>query len=276
MLIPTSSTVIKSEFRLKSTYLKRTVFFDFFLPEDLLENEPLNLLLINDGQDALELEVLNSLEQLYIKRAIEQVLVVAIKCSADRLQEYGVADHPDFLGRGSKAKAYTDFITKELLPFIEITLKRPINGKRAFAGFSLGGLSAFDIAWNNDQLFDVVGVLSGSFWWRRKDLKDGYEDSSDRIMHNVIREDLHKPDLKFWLMAGTEDEKSDRNRNYIIDSIDDTIDVIKELLNKGYQRPDDIFYCEMVGGEHNVATWAKVLPAFICWTFARKLPHLSI
>ena len=130
----------------------------------------------------------------------------------------------------------------------------------------MGGLSAFDIAWNHDHIFDVVGVFSGSFWWRKKDLKAGYTDA-DRILHAMIDESITKPDLKFWLMTGTEDETSDRNGNGIIDSIDDTIDVIKSLVKKGYKRPDDIRYYEKVGGKHNPETWAAVMPAFLQWAF---------
>jgi enterochelin esterase-like enzyme len=259
--------MFKTNHQLKSFYLKRVVELEFLYPEQLLNYVNLNLLLLNDGQDVVELDLENTLKDLYFKRSIEPVLVVAIKASADRLQEYGVAGIPDFMGRGSKAAAYTDFIIKEVYPFIETLMKRPVNGKRVIAGSSLGGLSAFDIAWNNEGFFDAVGVFSGSFWWRKKDLHDGYQDS-DRIIHQVIRNHPGKPKLKFWLMTGTEDEASDRDHNYIIDSIDDTIDVIKELIEKGYQRPVDIRYYEMVGGSHNVATWAKVFPSFLCWAFS--------
>ena len=255
-----------TEHTMDSTYLERTVEFDIFLPGNLLGNEKLNLLLLNDGQDAAGLKVEHTLSNLYFKGKMAAVVIVAIKASKDRIEEYGVANQPDFLGRGSKAADYTSFILNELLPMVEELVESPINGRRAFAGFSLGGLSAFDIVWNNDHAFDITGVLSGSFWWRKKDLKDGYEDS-DRIMHQVIQSTDMKPDVKFWLMTGTDDEKADRNKNFIIDSIDDTIDVIKELLNKGYKRPEDIFYYEMVGGEHNVLTWSKALPAFLTWAF---------
>ena len=258
--------VIKTQHILKSTQLKRAVELEMFMPDNLLGNERLNLLLFNDGQDAEEMQFKETLAQLYSKGKVDALLIVTIKASAERLEEYGVAGRLDFMGRGSKARAYTKFIVKELLPFVQEMAGRPINGSRAFAGFSLGGLSAFDIAWNNDNIFDAVGVFSGSFWWRKKDLADGYSDQ-DRIAHQLIRETVAKPDLKFWLMTGTEDEKADRNRNFIIDSIDDTIDVIKELLKKGYKRPEEVFYYEMVGGEHNVATWSKVLPAFLMWAF---------
>lgn len=88
-------------------------------------------------------------------------------------------------------------------------------------------------------------------------------------MHSVIKNTANKPGLKFWLQTGTHDETADRNKNGIIDSIDDTIDLIKELENKGYNRPADIQYLEMVGGTHNVATWAEAMPKFLVWAFGR-------
>ncbi|MES2417337.1 MAG: alpha/beta hydrolase-fold protein [Bacteroidota bacterium] len=264
----TSPTVIKTTHQLKSVNLKREVELEIFCPNNLLGNEKINLLLLNDGQDLDQMGIANTLNQLYEKGKIEPTLVVGIKASADRVLEYGIAGKPDFKKRGARAQAYTEFITKELLPFIQAEITVAINGKRAFAGFSLGGLTAFDIAWNNDNYFDAVGVFSGSFWWRKKDLSAGYTDD-DRILHRMIRETKANPALKFWLMTGTDDELADRNQNFIIDSIDDTIDVVKELLKKGYKRPHDIFYYEMVGGKHDLATWASVMPAFLIWAFGK-------
>lgn len=264
------SEIIKTEYVLESNNLGRSVAFDIFIPGNLLGNEELNLLLLNDGQDAEALMMEQTLADLYFKGKTAAVVVVAIKASKDRINEYGVANHPDFLGRGAKAAKYNQFILSELLPFLSDLIEFPITGKRAFAGFSLGGLSAFDISWNNDRVFDLVGVMSGSFWWRKKDLKSDYNDDTDRIMHEVIRLTSTKPELKFWLMTGTDDEVADRNKNFIIDSIDDTVDIIKELLKKGYNRPEDISYYEMVGGEHNVQTWARALSAFLIWAFPIK------
>lgn len=265
-----SSEIIKTTHQIKSLYLKKIVELEIYNPDELMGNEEVSLLLLNDGQESGALGIQETLSHLYISGKIEPVIVVAIRASEERTQEYGVAGVPDFQGRGGKAEAYTKFVTEELLPFVQTTIPVPVNGKRAFAGFSLGGLSAFDIVWNNDRLFDLAGVFSGSFWWRKKDLKDGYRDDQDRIPHEMIRNTRKAPEVKFWLMTGTDDETADRNRNFIIDSIDDTVDIIKELMAKGYRRPDDIFYYEMVGGKHEVSTWAKALPAFLTWAFPRK------
>ena len=61
------------------------------------------------------------------------------------------------------------------------------------------------------------------------------------------------------------DETKDRNQNGIIDSIEDTLDLIKELVAKGYDPAKDIYYTEMKEGRHDIATWAKAMPEFLKW-----------
>jgi len=253
-------------YKISSAYLKREVEIDIYLPEGILGNEKIELLLLNDGQDVAKMNFGEILSKAHHNKRNNRLIVVAIKASAERLMEYGIAGVPDFKGRGAKAGLYTEFTIKELLPFVKKKIAMPITGKVAFAGFSLGGLSAFDIAWNNPSVFDAVGVFSGAFWWRKKDLTDGYTDA-DRITHALIESTSTKSDMKFWLMTGTEDEKADRNKNFIIDSIDDTIDIVKALLKKGYKRPEQVFYYEKVGGKHDVPTWESVMPAFLTWAF---------
>lgn len=260
-------TVIKSVIKISSNLLEREVTVTLLLPESM-PAEPLNLLLLNDGQDAEKLQLEETLEHLYDYNRIKPVAIAAIHCSEDRIMEYGTAGMLDFKKRGAKAGLYTRFILEELMPAIKKELNTETFGITAFAGCSLGGLSALDITWHHAEVFDKVGVFSGSLWWRSKDLTKGYTDA-DRIMHRIIRESNLKPDLKFWLQTGTKDETADRNNNGIIDSIDDTIDLIKELEAKGYTRNADIQYLELVGGEHNPETWAKAMPKFLCWAFGK-------
>jgi hypothetical protein len=65
------------------------------------------------------------------------------------------------------------------------------------------------------------------------------------------------------------DEAVDRNNNGIIDSIDDTLDVIKELEKKGYERPADMYYLEIAEGKHDIATWAIAMPSFLRWGWGK-------
>ncbi|MEN0056764.1 MAG: alpha/beta hydrolase-fold protein [Mucilaginibacter sp.] len=261
-------TITEKNIIVNSALLNREVTCTLLMPDEHDLTEPLSLLLLNDGQELENLQIKTTLEQLYNTNRIKPVLVVAPHAGEDRLQEYGVAGHPDFKKRGSRADAYTQFIITGLLPQIKAETGIDDFELTAYAGSSLGGLSAFDIAWNNSAVFDKVGVFSGSFWWRSRDLGKAYTEA-DRIMHSVIRNTTGKPNLKFWLQTGTKDETTDRNKNGIIDSIDDTIDLIKELETKGYTRPADIQYVEVVGGNHDTATWAKAMPKFLMWAFGR-------
>jgi enterochelin esterase-like enzyme len=264
-------TIAENKITINSDVLKRIVTCTLLVPQENVFAEPVNLLLLNDGQEAANLRLKETLEELFSANRIKPLIIIAIHAGEERLLEYGTAGIPDFKKRGSKAAIYTEFIKSELLPAIMEYTGVDKFDATVFAGFSLGGLSAFDIAWNNPQLFDKAGVFSGSFWWRRKDLTKGYTDH-DRIMHGIVRNTQTRPDLKIWLQTGTKDETSDRNKNGIIDSIDDTIDLIKELEHKGYNRPEDVQYLEMVGGSHDTATWAKAMPKFLVWAFGRGIP----
>jgi len=260
--------ITQNKIIINSVVLKREVTCTFFIPEENDFTEPFNLLLLNDGQEAENLQLKETLEKLTNTNRIKPLIVAAVHAGEDRIHEYGVAGKPDFKKRGSKAVLYTEFIKSELLPAISEYTGVEKFETTAFAGFSLGGVSALDITWNNPQLFNKTGIFSGSFWWRSKDLAKGYTDR-DRIMHNVIRNTVYKPNLKIWLQTGTKDETADRNKNGIIDSIDDTVDLIKELELKGFKRPDDIQYLEMFGGSHDIATWAKAMHKFLVWAFGR-------
>ena len=264
----TDLTITEKNITIKSDVLKRNVTCTLLIPEGKDIAEPLNLLLLNDGQEVSNLHLKDILEDLTERNIIRPVLVVAVHAGEERQQEYGTAGKPDFKKRGAKAALYSEFIKSELLPLITKYIGIEKFDVTAFAGFSLGGLSAFDIAWNNPALFDKTGVFSGSFWWRSRDLGKGYREN-DRIMHAIVRNTISKPDLKIWLQTGTKDETSDRNKNGIIDSIDDTVDLIKELEQKGFSRPADVQYLEIVGGSHNTETWAKAMPKFLVWAFGR-------
>jgi enterochelin esterase-like enzyme len=184
------------------------------------------------------------------------------------LQEYGTASQADYKQRGSKAQNHTNFITQELLPHLQKKFSIKNEGN-VIAGLSLGGLSAMDIGWNNPKIFLKIGVFSGSFWWRQKSEENGYTDENDRIIHNIVKLGTYKKGMKFWFEAGTNDEESDRNNNGIIDAIDDTLDLIKELEKKGYIKDSDLIYRQIEDGEHNLSTWRKVLPEFLIWAFGK-------
>lgn len=249
-----------------SLYLEREVIIDCYIPTGISSLNNISLLLINDGQDLPKMPFDKILGSLLQTKEIEPVFCVGIHCSADRKNEYGTARFLDYKGRGAKAHLYTAFIMLELLPFLRSEYQIDSFKDKSFAGFSLGGLCALDIVWNQHYEFRYAAVFSGSLWWRDKShLDKDFDEDKDRIMQKQIRNGGYVPWLKFFFEVGTLDETEDRNSNGIIDSIDDTCAVIDELVKKGYNPKTDINYLEIKDGSHDVATWARAFPSFLKW-----------
>lgn len=262
--ILTNTHIISSEF------LEREVIIDLYFSPMKIDSEEISLLLINDGQDLVTMNFENILEELYEEEKMTPLLCVGIHCGPDRRNEYGTANILDYKGRGAKAALYTRFIFEELLPFIRKEYAVLSFKEKSYAGFSMGGLSALDIAWNHAEEFSKVGVFSGSLWWRTVSQDDpDFVEENDRIMHNEIKNGTYHPWLKFFFETGTLDEIADRNNNGIIDSIDDTLSLIDELVKKGYNSENDILYMELKDGKHDVATWGRALPVFLKWGWRR-------
>ena len=255
---------------INSTFLKREVKVDCYLPLNVAEPAQMSLLLINDGQDLVKMKFEKILEQLYEQNEIAPLLCVSMHCSADRRNEYATAKILDYKGRGTKAAQHSDFVMQELIPFIKQKYAVPSFKEKSFAGFSLGALSAMDIVWNHPGQFSKMGAFSGSFWWRDKAQEDkDFDEEQHRIMHRQVREGELYPWLTFFFEVGTKDETADRNNNGIIDAIDDTVSLIDELKKKGYT-DNDIHYLELEDGKHDVPTWAGAFPDFLKWGWGLK------
>ena len=262
--------IIVEHYVIKSTHLNRDVIVDFYLPLNEAASADISLLLINDGQDLVTMGFDEILENVCLQNGITSLLCVGIHCGTERRNEYATAKIIDYKGRGTKAALYTQFVFEELLPFIRKTYIVFTFKEKSYAGFSLGGLSALDIVWNNPKEFTKVGVFSGALWWRDKDQEAlDFDESENRIMHRQIREGNYAPWLQFFFEVGTQDETADRNNNGVIDAIDDTVSLINELKQKGYT-DKNIEYTELKDGRHDVPTWARALPAFLKWGWGEK------
>ncbi len=249
---------------LDSVHLDRMVVIDVYLPPKRLTLSGLPFVLFNDGQDLRGMHLRPRLEQLFQTEQLPYMALVGIH-AGDRLREYGTAEQPDHSGRGDMALAYEKFILRELLPYLhERYLLSYDPGHAAVAGFSMGGLSAFDLVWRNPLWFRTAGVFSGALWWRSTPFNPMHPDA-DRIVHTTVLRTDYRPGLRFWFQTGTEDETADRNNNGVIDAIDDTLHLMHVLEAKGYQPDVDMTYVEVPGGRHEPATWSEVLPDFLRW-----------
>ena len=255
-LPPFSSRVLNEE---------RTI--DVYLPHGYRTNGTAvyPVLYLNDGQDMTTVDLLGTLDSLQEHGAMRPTLVVAIHAT-DRVQDYGTAGVPNTQGLGARADKYEQFLLRELMPAIDARY-RIQHGPAATAigGWSLGGLSAFDLAWRHPEVFGEVGVFSGAFWWRTNDSSTATKQSS-RIMHKRVRETPGHPPLRMWFETGLQDEAADRDGDGVIDAIQDTEELLGELGKKGYRRGPDMVHLT-VEGRHDLPTWKRLLPEFLTWAF---------
>ncbi|HEU4473125.1 MAG TPA: alpha/beta hydrolase-fold protein [Flavisolibacter sp.] len=270
MLTADLPNLIVEQKALASIHLKRYVIVDLYLPKNIQDPSSLSLLLINDGQNLDEMDLGSMLDRMMEAGELQPLLCAGIHAGKDRKNEYGTAGIPDYEGRGAKAALYEKFILEELIPFIHTEYGIRQFKQKAIAGFSLGGLSAIDTLWSNPGIFTAAGVFSGSLWWRTKSLNDNYNDDTDRIMHQRIKEGKFHQGLRFYFTTGSLDETADRNNNGIIDSIDDTLALIGELEKQGYQPGSDIQYLNFEDGRHDIPTWGRAMPGFLVWGWGKK------
>ena len=269
LLILTGSCkrVKQNDDNLYSKHLQRNVKLHILHTPPPSDRSLFNLLILNDGQDLEKLRVKETLDSLYKTGKILPLVIIGVE-AGDRMQEFGVTDKPDYLKRGSRATFYDAFINNELYPYA-----KKESGVRKFqsvviAGCSMGGLSAFDIAWNHPDKISKVGVFSGSFWWRDKASEDSsYSDEKNRIMYSKLKASRKKPGLQYWFYAGAAEEKGDRDKDSIIDVIDDTKDIINLLEKKNVVAAEGIVYKESPVGTHDYGSWSEVFPDFLVWAF---------
>lgn len=263
--LPTQSPVSETRFKLTSVHLQRDVDIILYVPPGFSDfpNQHYPVLFFHDGQDLPQMNMIRQLTTAYQNEILSPHLVAGI-VAGDRMQEYGTGTILDYLGRGNRSAAHNNFLIKELLPLL-IEKYRASSEKfqHSVAGFSLGGLAALYLAWIYPDYFRRAGIFSGSLWWRSHPFDEHYPDAN-LIMHRLIDTSKKRPDLKLWFQTGTLDETCDRNNNGVIDSIDDTLFLIKILKNLGYT-DEEIHYLEIPEGRHEPATWTIAMPSFLEW-----------
>ena len=262
-LLSRRKRLLVRKYTLTSKHLRRQVLVEVYRPA-VPPWRLLSLAIFNDGQDLEAMHLDATLRKLYRERKLPPTLVVGVYAN-DRMSEYGVAGKLDDRGRGALAQAYQDFLIEELVPWLEHR-NNIFHGpeRRAIAGFSLGALSAFDTAWRRPRRFRTAGVFSGSLWYRSKPF-DPRRPDANRIVHDYVARAKRPPTNRFWFMAGSNDETADRNANGVIDSIDDTVQLMALLQQKGLEPGTDMTYVEVDGGRHEPATWGRVVGDFLVW-----------
>ena len=256
--------VLEHDFDSRS--LGRAVHVTIVLPPfyrlNVLSRYPLAI--FNDGQDFGRLGLVERLRDGYSGGTVRPRIVVGVHADGRRMREYGTSQVADHAGRGDLAAAHRRFLTTELMPWLwrQFCVARR-RQDIALAGFSLGGLSAFDVTWQHAHTFGAVGCFSPSFWWRSAPFREEDPDA-DRIVVETVRHASAAPPLAYYFAAGTAEETSDRNGNGVIDVIDDVEAVVSGLRTLGVAE-HCLRFDVVEGGQHDPASWGPQVMTWLSW-----------
>jgi hypothetical protein len=142
----------------------------------------------------------NIVDSLYKNKKILPVVLVSFKGTRG---DYGLVEIE--IPQAKHYKKINEFVVGELYPFVKKkTIIRKFN---SFAIVALGyaSLSAFDIAWNNDEKIAKAGMFETDF------NNPQYENNS--LVLNSIDKLRKRPNLKLWLTAGSSNSSATQFKN---------------------------------------------------------------
>jgi predicted alpha/beta superfamily hydrolase len=147
-------------------------------------------------------------------------------------------------------------VLEEVKPFIDATYRtKPDRAHTAVAGSSMGGLVSLTMARSYSQTFALCGAVSPSLWW-----------SGERILDEIAADDhAWMKRMRFWVDMGTKEG----GRGHVPAAILRTRRLIDVFDAAGLAPGRDYYYCEVAGGEHNEAAWAKRFDKMLLYFFAR-------
>lgn len=251
LLTSCKSSIREQEDKIYSRHLQRHVKLTIINTPKPGDKSGMNLLLFNNGDELQKINAKHIIDSLYRNQQVEPLMIVAI--DGNEKEEYGISDLAAPGNTGSKAAKYNQFVINELYPFIKKrTAIRKFNSI-AICGNSLGGISAFDIAWHNADKINKAGIFSGTFT---------YADNNDSVnaVFEKIRASRKRPKLQFWLFT---DEANDTT------ILSDAKKLALIIDQKNISSTGDIQIITDKDGNDDHASWRRHFPEFLVWAFGK-------
>ena len=279
---------------------------DVHLPDGYDAQAPIGypVLYLNDGQDADEVALAPTLDDMLEAGTIRPLIAVAIHMPPDRMGAYGLSDRrardpivaqTRYGPVGQRAHAYSEWVAHTLVPAIDARFHtRATPDARAVLGWSLGALNAFNLGWQYPELFAKVGAFSPSFWLSA-DRSTAESVQRTRLAQRMVDSSEPRGGLELFFAVGADEDRDDRDADGIHDALDDTRDLItgygtaedpraKGLAQLGYgtnvehaahpTRAPVALYV-MDGGRHDQASWRRMLPVFLAWAYGVQAPPIE-
>lgn len=239
-----------------SPELKNFRNISIYFPPSYFENQLKkyeNLLIMHDGQNLLDPStaflnqawmIQNTLNPLIVSNdpdySMEEVIVIGIDNTADRLNEYTYSKDKDY--GGGKGDVYLDFIEKTALPFLMKKFSQRWilrNDKLGILGSSLGGLISCYAGWTRSNVYTKIGCMSSSFWWNNQDFNN-----------TILNRPYIPSNIDIYLDSG---DSGDSN-----DDVVQTQTVTKHILSfPPFTLNQNVHYYLDKGASHNEYYWGK-------------------
>ena len=233
------STIKQQKDTLYSRHLQRQVELTIITTAMPDKKENINLLLFNDNKWLEETRAKEIIDSLYKKKQIQPLLLVAF---SGLEKEYGLQEIDE--AEAKQYKKYNDFIINELYHFVKkkaTVRKFKVVG---ICGFGKSAISAFDVAWNNDEKVGLVGMFYTDFNFTAS-MKDSLVITS---IYNLRK----RPVLKIWMTANQADTTSLK---------------FKKIMDA----KKSIGECTLVTNNMNDLKSAEIFAAFLLWAYPMKI-----
>jgi predicted alpha/beta superfamily hydrolase len=165
-------------------------------------------------------------------RAMEEIIMVGITNSHDRIREYSDTD---------AGHAYARLVVGIVKPFIDSLYRtKPEPANTAVMGSSMGGLISFLMTWWYPDVFSKAACISSVFDRR-----------ADRVLDMVRNDTSRRRQAMFYIDCGGSGDEG---------SLKPGIDEMAQLLrSKGYREGKDLLRHFEPNAAHNERSWAARL-----------------
>lgn len=152
------SKIKQQEDSIYSRHLQRHIALTVITTPMPKNKEEMNLLLFSGSKNLAEnMGIKKTLDSLWKKSLVQPLTIV---CFDGNEADYGMQETGG--AEANQYQKFNDFVTDELYPFTKKNVVIRKFNSVAICGFKRSALSAFDIAWNNDEKIQRAGLFAPS------------------------------------------------------------------------------------------------------------------
>ena len=152
------SSVKQKEDSVYSRHLQRKMPISIISTKMPDKKEDMNLLLFSNSSLLETVRAKKIIDSLVKNKLIQPLILVAFEGNKG---DYGIEEAK--VPEAKQYKKFNEFVVDELLPYIKKhAVIRKFNSV-AMCGFQNAAISTFDIAWNNDEKIEKIGMFSPNF-----------------------------------------------------------------------------------------------------------------